>query len=50
MKIINGKLKLDYLKGIILIKLKFTFYKSGILINENYIRKLFFNFVNKFKN
>jgi len=29
---------------------EFTFYKSGILINRNYIGESFFTFINKLKN
>ena len=49
-KAINKELKVDILKRKILKVLEFTFYKSRILISENYIRELFFIFANKLKN
>ena len=49
-KAANKELKVNTLKRKTLKVLEFTFYKSGILINENYIKEFFFIFANKFKN
>ena len=49
-KAIKKKLKIDILERKTLTELEFTFYKSGILINKNYIKELFFIFADKFKN